>query len=287
MKALVTGASGFAGSRLVRALREDGWRVTTLDTRPPADIVADLTRDRLPGLSFDAVFHLAAFSNPSASLRDPQAVYDVNAGGTARLARALRAGRLVLASSCQVYGDSPAADESRCPTPRTPYAASKLCAEALALAAWKDVVILRPFNHTGPGQSDDYVAPRIARQIARAEAGLGPCTITVGALAPRLDLFDVRDMARAYLLAAKRGKAGEIYNVGSGRTWSVREILDMLLKRARLPLRVRSRRGAPMVRAGDVSKFRRDTGWRPEIPLDRTLENVLEFERSRAITSPE
>lgn len=285
MRALITGASGFVGGYLAAALREAGWAVTTLDRRPPADLVVDLERDALPRLTFDAVFHLAAFSNPSASREDPGAAYAANARGTARLARAIRAGRLVLASSCHVYGDVPAAEnpvaESRLPRPRTPYASSKLCAEGLAKAAWKDVVVLRPFNHTGPGQSPPYVCPAIARQVARAEAGRGPRVLEVGALAPRRDFFDVRDMARAYVLAAERARPGETYNVASGRAVSIGEIVDGLLRRARVPLRVRGRPGRPSVLAGDASKFRRETGWRPRIGFERTLADLLEHERRR------
>ncbi len=284
MKALVTGAAGFVGCHLAAALRQARWKVTSLDCRPPADLVLDLARDRLPRLSFDAVFHLAGRASPAASVDAPGETYAANAEATARLARALRSGRLVLASSGHVYGRVPERenpiDESRAPVPPTPYAASKLCAEALALAAWKDTVVLRPFNHTGPGQSDAFVCPRIARQVARAEAGLAPPVVEVQDLAPRRDLFDVRDMARAYLLAAERGRPGEVYNVASGRAWSIREIVDLLRAESRVPLRVKGPSRDRSLRVGDASKFRRDTGWRPAIPLRQTLRDLLDHERA-------
>lgn len=282
MKALVTGAAGFVGAHLVRALREARWRVTTLDRHAPADLVGNLLTLPLPG-TYDAVFHLAAFSNPTASTGATQEVYEANAAATARLVRDARAGRFVIASSGHVYGDVPALEnpvrESRRPAPRSPYAAAKLCAEALALASGRDVVILRPFNHTGPGQSHAYVCPALARQVARAEAGLAPRTIDVADLAPRRDFFDVRDMVRAYILAAERGRAGEVYNVATGRPASIRKIVDLLLAESRVPLRVRGPRGAPTVLSGDSSKFRRATGWSPRIPLARTLGDLLSHER--------
>ena len=281
MKALVTGGSGFVGRYLASALREAGWRVATLDCRPPADFVLDLARAPLPRLDYDAVFHLAGQARPAESMKAPEETYALNAEATARLARALRSGRFVFASSAHVYGPGSenSVDESFPTMPPNPYAASKLCAEALARAAWKDTVILRPFNHTGPGQSDAFVCPRIVRQVARAEAGLAPPVIRVQDLAPRRDLFDVRDMARAYILAAERARAGEVYNVASGRAWSVREIAERLRKESRVPLRIEGPSRDASLRVGDASKFRRDTGWKPLIPMERTLQDMLEYER--------
>jgi GDP-4-dehydro-6-deoxy-D-mannose reductase len=283
MKALVTGGSGFAGRHLCGLLRSAGWRVATLDRSGPADHVGDLRTMPLRGVAADVVFHLAAFSNPSASVDRPDDVYASNARATARLAREVRAGRLVVASTSQVYGPSERAqDESSRVRPLTPYAASKLCGEALALAAKRDVVILRPFNHTGPGQSAAYVCPRIARQIARAEAGAAPARLEVAATAPRRDFFDVRDMARAYLLAAERGTSGARYNVATGRPVSIGEIVELLRGMSRVRLSVAARPGEASTLSGDAARFRRDTGWRPRIPLERTLADLLDYERTAA-----
>ncbi len=280
MKAVVTGASGFVGRHLCELLRASGWRVATLDRSGPADHVGDLRTMPLRDIRADVVFHLAAFSNPSASVEQSAEVFSSNAAATARLARELPSGRLVFPSTCQVYAtaDHPQ-DEASPLRPSTPYAASKLCAEALALAAKRDVVILRPFNHTGPGQTGAFVCPRLARQVARAEAGTGPRRLEVAAVAPRRDFFDVRDMARAYLLAAERGVAGRRYNVGTGRPVAIGDIVKTFLGMARVPLAVRAGRGQANTLSADASLFRRDTGWRAEIPLRRTLSDLLEFER--------
>ena len=279
LSALVTGGTGFVGRHLVSALREAGWRVATLDRHAPADHVGDLGTMPLRALRADVVFHLAGFSNPAASIEAAAEAYAANATATSRLVREVRAGRFVLASTCQVYPYSPRpVTESATPRPGSPYAASKLCGEALALASGRDVVILRPFNHTGPGQVADYICPFIARQVARAEAG-GSRTVSVKNRSPRLDLFDVRDMARAYLAAAERGRRGTVYNVGTGRPVSIGDILDVLVSLSRVPLRVQARRGPETVLSGDSSLFRSHTGWRPRLPLRRTLSDLLTHER--------
>lgn len=283
MKALVTGASGFVGRHLVQALRDSRWKVLTAARRGPADLVGDLRSVSLRGLSVDVIFHLAAFANPSASLSRAVEAYGDNAAVTARLVREARAGRFVLASTCQVYApQNRRLDERARVAPHSPYSASKLCGEALALSSKREVVVLRPFNHTGPGQSEAYVCPRIAAQIARAEAGTGPRIVQIGALAPRLDFFDVRDMARAYRLAAEKARGGEIYNVATGAPVAVEEILRILVSKARVELGFNARQGDPVLLSGDSSKFRAATGWRPEIPLQRTLSELLDYERKLA-----
>jgi GDP-4-dehydro-6-deoxy-D-mannose reductase len=280
MKALVTGAGGFVGRHLVAALRVSGWRVLTASRRGPADLTGDLLTIPLRA-SVDVVFHLAGFANPSASVRNPLVAWQGNAAMTARVVREVDADRYVVASSCHVYGPRPGrAKESTRVYPPNPYAASKLCAEAMALASGKDVVVLRPFNHTGPGQSTDYVCPMTARQVAAAEAGRGPRVIQIRNGSPRIDLFDVRDMVRAYLLAAEKGRRGEVYNVATGKPVPIRRVVELLRRQSQVPLRVDAPEGRPDVVSGDPSKFRSATGWRPLIPLTQTLSDLLDFERS-------
>jgi GDP-4-dehydro-6-deoxy-D-mannose reductase len=280
MKALVTGASGFVGRYLVRALVESGWRVVTLDRSGHADLPGDLRTVPLRGITVDVVFHLAGFANPSASRSHALEAYQSNAEGTGRLVREARAERFVIASSCQVYPPAERAHTERdAVRPGSPYSASKLCGEALALASGKDVVVLRPFNHTGPGQGTQYVCPSIARQIARAEAGRGERLVRMGDLAPERDFFDVRDMVRAYLLAAAVGRRGEIYNVSTGRPVSIGRLVEMLVAQSRVPLGIKATRGRRSVLTGDPSKFQDATGWHPAIPLSQTLSDLLAYER--------
>ncbi len=281
MKAVVTGASGFAGRYLTAALREAGWSVTGIDRQGRTGLHGDLSVMPLRALRCDVLFHLAAFSNPSASVGLEQEVFDANAGVTARLLREAPAGRFVIASSCAVYGsENPRAREEDPTRPETPYAASKLCAESLALASGRDVVLLRPFNHTGPGQTEAYVCPRIARQIAAAEAGRRPPRLEISNLSPRRDFFDVRDMARAYLAAAERGRRGEIYNVATGSPVSIGGLCRLLAGESRIRLEIGGIQGPPSTLSGDFSKFQRHTGWKPRIPLEQTLRDLLSSERA-------
>jgi GDP-4-dehydro-6-deoxy-D-mannose reductase len=148
-----------------------------------------------------------------------------------------------------------------------------------------DIVILRPFNHTGPGQTDRFVAPAFAAQIARAEAGLQPPIIRVGNQSPVRDFLDVRDVVRAYLLAFEKARPS-IYNICSDQGTQIGDLLKMLLGLARIPCRVVSeeglhRAGEADIRIGNSSAFRRETGWRPTIPLRKTLSDLLDVERSK------
>jgi GDP-4-dehydro-6-deoxy-D-mannose reductase len=280
MKAVVTGASGFVGRHLVPLLRSRGWTVLTADRRGPADVVGDLDRVPLRRLRADVLFHLAAFSNPAESRNQAGETYAANAEVTARLAREARVGRLVLASTCAVYGEGRDLGESSPLLPRTPYAASKSCAESLALAGKRDTVILRPFNHTGPGQTEAYVCPRIARQVALAEAGKAAPRIRVADRAPERDFFDVRDMAEAYLAAALKGAPGGIYNVCTGRPVSIGRVASILAGLSRTKIRIEGPERDRSVLSGAPASFEAATGWRPQIPLERTLGDLLDHERA-------
>ena len=283
MKALVTGAGGFVGPYLVSALRDAGWRVVTLDRRGAVDLKGDLLRIPLHGITVDVVFHLAALSHPAGSVSETAQTFSANVAATGRLVQDVRFRRIVFASTSQVYGRVPSrenpVEESRPPCPRNPYAASKLCAEAIIRASPAEAVILRAFNHTGPGQTDSFVCPWIARHIVRAERGRGPRVVSVQDRAPKLDLFDVRDMVRAYVLAAERGKAGAVYNVATRRPVSIDRVAGILAGLSRVPIRITGPRRNRSVLSGDASSFRRATGWSPRIPLPRTLADLLTHER--------
>jgi GDP-4-dehydro-6-deoxy-D-mannose reductase len=195
--------------------------------------------------------------------------------------------------SAEEYGNVEERDLPLCEEaplrPATPYGVSKIAASFLALQAHLayglDVVRVRAFGHTGPGQSDRFLVPALAQRIATAERE-GRDEIRVGSLDPIRDLSDVRDIVRAYRLLAVRGEAGAVYNVCSGSGVSVREIADHLVAAARRPLRITV--DPELVRpvdvprlVGDGARLRKDTGWAPEYRLDETLAAVLEDARSR------
>jgi GDP-4-dehydro-6-deoxy-D-mannose reductase len=171
--------------------------------------------------------------------------------------------------------------------PSNAYSASKAAAEVIALQYARSgalsVVATRSFNHTGPGQRTAFAAPAFARQIADISRGRQPAVLQVGNLASRRDFSDVRDVVRAYRLLVERGRPGDVYNVCSGRSVSMREIVDDLIRIAGVeieikidPARLRPVDTPDIV--GDNSLLRRDTGWQPLIPLRTTLEDLLTWQ---------
>jgi GDP-4-dehydro-6-deoxy-D-mannose reductase len=295
---LITGGSGFVGRYLAAHCAEQGDDVVTLDRSgdEPIDITdREETQAALAKHEPEVVYHLAALSHVGDSWSDPSAVYRVNIEGTAHVldgARATGVRRVVVVGSAEEYGRVDAADlplrEDAPLRPTTPYGVSKIAASYLALQAQLayglDVIRVRAFSHTGPGQSDRFLVPALARRIAAAERERRD-EIRAGSLDPVRDLSDVRDVVRAYRLLAEHGTAGAVYNVCSGSGVSVREIADHLLAAARRPLRITV--DPELVRpvevprlVGDASRLRADTGWRPAYGLDETLAAVLEDART-------
>ena len=293
MKAAVTGSSGFVGSHLVPYLRSRGDDVVTIDRSgtPPVDVTdAVEVREVLRAARPDAVYHLAALSHVGESWDAPETVFRVNAVGALNVLRACAdAGveRVLVAGSADVYGvvgaeDLPLTEEA--PTrPITPYGASKAAADVLALQAFLGdglgTLRVRAFNHTGPGQSTSMLVPGLAQRIADAER-VADSKVNVGRVDIVRDLCDVRDVVRAYRLLVELGTPGEAYNVCSGRGVSVRDVADTMLSMSDAPLELVV--DAELVRpvdvprlVGDPAKLRAVTGWKPEIPLERTLEDVL------------
>lgn len=305
-KVLITGAGGFVGRHLAATLRErrPGWGLDLpggpgepggLDVTD-AGSVSQWIASRRP----DIVVHLAAVAAVTASVKDPRLAWRVNLDGTLNLVLAMQAhtpgAHLLFVSSAEVYGDSlngPApVDETSLLQPVNPYAASKAAADILvrqAAAAGLSATVARPFNHTGPGQSDAFVVPNFARQIARIEAGLQPPVIEVGSLDDERDFLDVADVVDAYALLLERRAdpaARAVFNVASGQAWRIGDILERLLSAARRPIEVRvdpSRlRAAPIPRVvGDASRLRA-LGWRPRRSIGDTLAAVL-AEHRRAL----
>jgi len=178
--------------------------------------------------------------------------------------------------------------------PSSPYALSKLAQEQLALRAFGDdglsVIVARPFNHTGPRQTPAFVAPSMARQIALIEHGALEPVIRVGNLDARRDLSDVRDIVRAYAALMDRGRPGEIYNIGSGVGHSIATVLDALVSRSRVPVRIetdpaRLRPSEVPSLVADSTRLREVTGWQPQITFDRMLDELLGYWRQQVHTS--
>jgi len=312
LRALITGAGGFVGGHLsAYLLTHTDWellgtvypepvedaqphlrlRHVHLDLRDPGR-VAELVASFAP----EAVFHLAAQAIPAASFANPWDTLENNIRAQVNLLEALRRlerpSRFLVIGSNEEYGhprsDELPVTEDTPLRPTSPYAVSKVTQDFLGLqyhlAHGMDVVRLRPFNHTGPGQSPRLVVPAFASQIARVEAGLQEPVIRVGNLEVSRDFLDVRDVVRAYHLAATAGEAGEVYNLASGHPQSLRGLLDTLLALSSISMRVEvdpTRPADTPVIYGSAEKFRRQTGWEPTIAFEQTLRDVLEYWREQ------
>lgn len=299
MRVIVTGASGFVGRHLVEHLRNEGDDVHETDrAHDGVDItVPDSVRTVFEAAAPEVVYHLAGWSDVGRSWDHPFDAVHLNVAGTqAVLEAGVRSGArtVVVVSSAEVYGRAPhdgrAFVEDDPLLPVSPYAAGKAAAEMLcvqaSLAHGLGVIRARAFNHLGPGQLTSFVAPAIAARIVEAER-TGVNTIPVGNLEPRRDFTDVRDVVRAYRLLGVAGTPGKAYNVCSGHDISIAELVQMMLDHAEREIRLAPdpalmRAGDITVRRGDSSMLRADTGWAPTIPLEQTVNDVMNDLRDRA-----
>ncbi len=312
---LVTGADGFVGQHLVAELLRRGERVVGAVRSLPPQLTtlpeADAERVRWVTLELEAVesvralarqvrptriFHLAGLSSVAESLVDRVSPFRVNALGTLylleELARTRRETgadpRILIAGSANAYGlaatrHRPLTED--CPLePISPYAVSKAAQELVGLGFCRSgelsVVVTRSFNHTGPGQREPFVAPQLAKRIKEIERRGGEGVVKVGDASVRRDFTDVRDVVRAYVALAERGEPGQVYNVCSGRAYSVGELVETLAELAGVrvaveqdPARARAADVPEMV--GSYTRLARATGWRPEIGLRRSLADLL------------
>ncbi|HZT83577.1 MAG TPA: GDP-mannose 4,6-dehydratase [Gemmataceae bacterium] len=313
MRILVTGVTGFAGGHLAEALLGRGHEVVGLCRRPewPAAWAHLAGRVALHGgdlcdgarteavlreLRPEAVCHLAGYAHVGRSFREPEAAWAGNLTATLALYEAVRRGvgspRILFVGSGLIYGEPDRPDAAlteNCPLrPESPYAASKAAADLASYQYGRGfglcIIRARPFNHIGPRQSPEFAVAHFAGQLAAVERGERPPVLETGNLSPRRDLTDVRDVAEAYALLLEKGRPGEAYNVGTGQAWSMREVLDRLLRLT--GLRVEVRQAGGLVRAtetaairADATRLRQETGWSPRYSLDQTLADTLDYWR--------
>lgn len=314
MRVLITGINGFVGGHLAEhLLAEGGWDVWGLARRAALDLPQLHGHVQVVGVDLAdyngvvaalehvrpaVIFHLAAQSNVPRSFADPADTLMGNLGGQLNLFRAVIALQidplLVIATSNEIYGqirleDLPI-DEQTPFRPVNPYAVSKATQDLLAFQYHAShrlrTIRMRLFNHIGPRQSEQFVVSAFAAQIARIEAGQQAPLMRVGNLAAERDFTDVRDIARAYALAATRGCVPSAYNIGSGQSISISSLLDMLLAQSRRTIAVEP--DPARMRPADVQRvvsdyrlFHEHTGWAPRIPLEQTLADVLGYWRER------
>ncbi len=313
---LITGITGFAGSHLADSVLAEHPGVEVFGTyrwrsrreniehlegkiRLVESDLGDPTalRRALEIARPDAIFHLAAQSFVPTSWSAPAETFHVNATGQIHLFEAIRALGIdpvvQLACSSEEYGlvlkEETPITELNPLRPLSPYAVSKVAQDLLGYQYFKSyglrAIRTRGFNHEGPRRGEVFVMSNFARQIAAIEAGFQEPVIRVGNLDSVRDFTDVRDMVRAYWLAAEKGEPGEVYNIASGQGITIRAMLDRLIARATVPVKVetdpaRLRPSDVEVLLGDCSKFRARTGWEPRIPLEQTLADTLDYWRA-------
>jgi GDP-4-dehydro-6-deoxy-D-mannose reductase len=320
MRVLITGITGFVGSHMAEYALAKGaqvfgstrWRSKTENIEHLRSKVTFIESD-LRDLSSvralletsvpDYIVHLAAQSFVGVSWHAPAETLTTNIISQVNLLEALRglkmSPRFLAVGSSEEYGlvleDELPIKETNPLRPLSPYAVSKVTQDMMAYQYFKSyglpIIRSRAFNHEGPRRGDVFVTSNFARQVAEIEAGLREPVVYVGDLTPRRDYSDVRDIVRGYWLLLERGEPGEVYNLCSGRSWPIQAVLDFVLKLSTVkgigvkidPARLRP--SDVMVLEGDPSKMHKATGWKAEIPFERTLTELLDYWRQRTRAS--
>lgn len=310
MRVLITGASGFVGRHLIEHLQSSNpdyelhGTVFLPDTGLPSNMTwhtADLrdetvTHQLIEQVKPDQIYHLAGQAFVPQSFESPWDTMETNIRSQLNLILACLAisikPRLLITASAEIYGAAATMPitEATPLQPSSPYSVSKAAQDLLGLQYYLShdfpALRVRAFNHFGPGQSDRFVAPAFAMQIARIEAGLQPPVLEVGDLTAQRDFTDVRDIVRAYRLIIEQGQPGEAYNVASGQVRSAQDLLDILLSYSsiQIEIRVDEARLRPSripILQGDYTRLHQATGWQPLIPFEQTLRDVLDECRQR------
>lgn len=309
-KVLITGSEGFVGRHLWKELESNGYEVYGTSLLAPKTglsqnvFVCDIeSRAQLSSLIIkikpDAIFHLAGWSNSGTSFANPQKTFEINVIGTLNLLESVRKisdyhPRIIAVGSSAEFGTVPPKNlpitEKTPLNPSSPYGVSKVSAWFVCrqyVTSYKmDTVYATPFNHTGPGQLSGFLAPDIASQIALIESGKREPTVKTGDLTTLRDILDVRDVVRAYRLLLEKGKTGERYLICTGKSTPVRKVVEILLSFSSVKIKIETdpkklRPSDMLEQRGDPKKFFQTTGWKPEIHLEKTLKDLLDWYREK------
>jgi GDP-4-dehydro-6-deoxy-D-mannose reductase len=314
-KILITGASGFVGSHLVDHLAKDadndlfgtsfskGGSKVLGESQKIQLLEVDLSKEEdvyglIEKVKPDVIYHLAAFTSAADSFKSPRETVLNNIACQINIFESMRKSNLLdsktlVVSSAEVYGSIEAKDlpmdEETPLNPTNPYAVSKLTQDFLGLQYFHSyglkTIRVRPFNHVGPRQAPMFVVSSFAQKIVEIEKGKREPVLPVGNLAAKRDFSDVRDVVRAYSLLMEKGEFGEVYNIGSGVSYKISEILDMLLSfsSAKVKIQVDEALFRPVddpELVCDTTKINRLTGWKTEIPIEKTLKDTLDYWRN-------